>query len=33
MFELPSDNNHEFHVTLPYAKEKIEKVNFTEKKA
>lgn len=33
MFELPSDSNHEFHVTLPYAKEKIEKVNFTEKKA
>ena len=32
MFDIPSTDRREFCVTLPYAKEKIEKANFTEMK-
>ena len=32
MFDIPSSGCKEFRVTLPYAKEKIEKANFVELK-
>ena len=32
MFDIPSSGCKEFSVTLPYAKEKIEKANFVELK-